>query len=514
MKISAHKIPLLILFSLALILMSAQAQAQAQGQASNQGTLTPRPDIMPFHPALVGFMHLRFPYTLIHFYDSREPISKEHEDFMIQLYNELPAHYPGIKLAKFDIKTNDTALELYKVTEKNSLQFFIKGDSMPHTYTGDLTTEDLVDWLKYRLVEKVKELNSNYMANELVTTMDLTLIYFGSIYSESFTAFLGAMTAFNDPNTSFAHTNDMSMRFEFGLDEESEAIILFRNHDEERNGFMGPFTVESIKNFTKIYRYPAVMTYTKQARIRLQTMREDAIVLFINQDEEGERLVEIFSSLAPEYREKIIFLYTESNESFGHSVAAYINKEKTDYPMVMIISGQNMLRYVLDRDITEKNLRVFLNNFFEGNLKQYLRSEPKPAEEYEKGVKVLVGNNYWRTVKDTTKDVLVAFYSPDCPYSDDLFQSYPLLARRLKNTTDIVVAKINNDLNDLDGLNVLSVPTIYFYPRGRKMRPIIQNRSTYKVIVEMLKKHATAKIPDNMFQFNKTNNFANKLTGV
>lgn len=67
-------------------------------------------------------------------------------------------------------------------------------------------------------------------------------------------------------------------------------------------------------------------------------------------------------------------------------------------------------------------------------------------------------------------------------------------------------------MNDLEDLTVLNVPSLYFYPRGRKTRPFIQRRAgNMKVIVEFLQKHATVDIPDGVLQANK---FANKVTGT
>lgn len=49
---------------------------------------------------------------------------------------------------------------------------------------------------------------------------------------------------------------------------------------------------------------------------------------------------------------------------------------------------------------------------------------------------------------------------------------YEELARKLSTTTGLVMAKIESELNDIEGVTIESLPTIKLYPANDKKNPI------------------------------------------
>jgi protein disulfide-isomerase A1 len=98
-------------------------------------------------------------------------------------------------------------------------------------------------------------------------------------------------------------------------------------------------------------------------------------------------------------------------------------------------------------------LKRFVKDFTEDLLKPLYKSEDIP-EKNDKPVKVVVGHNWDTIVNDKTKDVLVEFYAPWCGHCKKLTPIYNKLAETLSSNPNIVIAKIDGTLNDIEGVNV------------------------------------------------------------
>ena len=69
--------------------------------------------------------------------------------------------------------------------------------------------------------------------------------------------------------------------------------------------------------------------------------------------------------------------------------------------------------YSQDKEITEKDIGEFVDEFVAGNIEPSIKSEPIP-EMQEGPVTVVVANNFEEIVMDSDKDVLLEFYAPWC----------------------------------------------------------------------------------------------------
>lgn len=78
-------------------------------------------------------------------------------------------------------------------------------------------------------------------------------------------------------------------------------------------------------------------------------------------------------------------------------------------------------------------------------------------------MKVLVGRTFQQIAKDPTKDVLVMFYAPWCPHCKDLMPVWDQLAKDLADSTDLIIAKIDDTANEVNEVQIDGYPSIVFY---------------------------------------------------
>ncbi|GLD73431.1 protein disulfide-isomerase A3-like protein, partial [Lates japonicus] len=131
-------------------------------------------------------------------------------------------------------------------------------------------------------------------------------------------------------------------------------------------------------------------------------------------------------------------------------------------------------KYTMREEFTRdgESLERFLDDYFTGRLKRFVKSEPVP-ERNSAAVKVVVAETFDEVVNDPGKDVLIQFFSPSCPHCKKLDPIYRELADTLVSDPDLVIAKMNAVDNDVPlGYDVHGFPTIYFAPVGRKDEPI------------------------------------------
>lgn len=72
-----------------------------------------------------------------------------------------------------------------------------------------------------------------------------------------------------------------------------------------------------------------------------------------------------------------------------------------------------MKKFAYEGEFTAAGIVDFFNNYNEGKLQPYYRSEPIP-ETNDEPVKVVVGKSFNDIVLDPTKDVMIEFYAPWC----------------------------------------------------------------------------------------------------
>lgn len=73
---------------------------------------------------------------------------------------------------------------------------------------------------------------------------------------------------------------------------------------------------------------------------------------------------------------------------------------------------------------------------------------------------------------ESDNDVLIKFYAPWCGHCKKLAPIWEQLAQEFKDVKGLVIAKFDSTANEVDGLDIRGYPTLKFYPKGSKDKPV------------------------------------------
>ncbi|KAK2582439.1 hypothetical protein KPH14_004749 [Odynerus spinipes] len=157
--------------------------------------------------------------------------------------------------------------------------------------------------------------------------------------------------------------------------------------------------------------------------------------------------------------------------------------KKKDKTAVIILDVAQESEYVMQEDFSRHGVIEFINNYTQGFLQRTLRSDNsqcfvkkfknKLKCDQKNALKVcipeLTSEIFLDTVLDTTKDVVLMYYSPYCAFCSAVSYVYLTVAYYLSAVDHLVFVRIDGDNNDLPWeYSMDRFPSILFFPAKRK----------------------------------------------
>lgn len=103
------------------------------------------------------------------------------------------------------------------------------------------------------------------------------------------------------------------------------------------------------------------------------------------------------------------------------------------------------MKYAFEKSLkhlTFSNIESFIYDAKTGILKQALKSAPIPKNN-NGPVKIVVGTTFEEIVKNSKKEVLIAFVTPTCEQCQHLKTILLKLAKRVKSKEDLIIAELD-----------------------------------------------------------------------
>lgn len=410
---------------------------------------------------------------------------KKHTSFLVEFYAPWCGHCKSLApeyakaaeilrnlevpfyLGKVDATVSTELSQRFSIEGFPTIKFF--KDGVWKDYEGGRTAEEIVQWVKKKLLPSSTELKSIEEIEKMKNENVVTVIYFGDISHSNFKTFLKVANKYDD--IIFGHVSNPEFSEKYEL-KRGEGIIMFKKFDEEKNIYDKIILEDYLVDFINTYSVPLVTKFDDRAADAIFGREKPAI--FYLRSESKPNQDEIFTKLSKEFRGKLIFVVTGHLSEIEQKLLEYYGLKEEDLPNIRItdVKGDNeVFNYVFSESITEENVNKFIQNFLAGTLKPYVKSEPIPTEQKD-AVYQLVGNTFNQLVIENSKNVLVEFYAPWCAHCNALAPIYEKVAEHFKNDTSILIAKIDHTANDIVDMNIEGYPTLKYFPAGEKSNPV------------------------------------------
>lgn len=371
----------------------------------------------------------------------------------------------AIKLGKVDATEEQDLAEQYSIRGYPTLKFFRKGT--PSEYSGGRQADDIVNWLLKKTGPPARDLSSLESAKEFVEGHNVVVIgFFKDQTTDAAKAFLDVAASLDD--IPFGITGDDAVLSQYEAKDDS--LILFKKFDEGKVIYDGEVNAADLKKFIQSNALPLLVEFNHETAQKIFGGEiKSHLLLFLNKNHESFKTVtEAARSVAKPFRNQVLFVYIDAEEEDHQRIMEFFGMSKKEVPAARLIKlEEDMAKYKPDTDdLTADNIKKFVEDFLAGNLKQHLLSQELPEDWDKEDVKVLVASNFDQIAFDTGKDVLVEFYAPWCGHCKQLIPTYNKLGEHFKDNNEVVIAKIDATVNELEHTKVTSFPTIKLYTKG------------------------------------------------
>jgi protein disulfide-isomerase A1 len=382
---------------------------------------------------------------------------------------ELKSHEPKVILAKLDAdeEENKALASLYGVQGFPTLKIFREGGENVMFYNGPRDADGIVSSLKQMVAPPSKLLSSLEQANSIVRENPLTVVaVFKDPESKEYKEFLNVADELRS-EYNFTHTFDSSYVPDTGVDLSAPAVRLYKNFDE---GFSDAtdLSPEGLKIFLEEKSVPIVLELNKDPSnhaylVKIFNGVGPKVFLFLDlKGADADEYRTAYSDLAKASQPKgIKFLIGDAAENENALKHFGIKEDKVP---AIVVEGTGTSRQSIGLDIKASELAHWLQDYLDGKLKPYVKSEEIP-ETNDEPVKVVVRNTLNDMVLESGKNVLLEIYAPWCGHCKRLAPTLEEVAIEFKDDDDVVIAKLDGSTNDIpyEIFEVKGFPTLYLH---------------------------------------------------
>lgn len=371
-----------------------------------------------------------------------------------------------LRLGKVDATVESELGERFKIRGYPTLKFFIDGEAIE--YTGGRTADEIVAWLKKKSGPPATTLASVEDATKFKEANDVVVIgFFKDLSSDAAKAFNAVAQKVD--NTQFGITSEQSVFDEFKVSGDS-AVVLFKKFDEGRNDFDAELNEDTLKKFIQSNSLALVTEFSQETAQKIfgGEIKIHNLLFASKNGDNFENILTAFRTAAKESRGKVIFVHIDSDVDENERIMEFFGLKKADTPTIRLITlGQDMNKFKPESsELTAAVISQFVQDFFDKKIRPHLLTQDVPEDWDAEPVKVLVGKNFDSVARDKSKTVLVEFYAPWCGHCKQLAPIYDKLGQHFEGNNEVVIAKMDSTVNELEDIKIQSFPTIKLFPKN------------------------------------------------
>ncbi|UXI14739.1 RNA-binding protein with serine-rich domain 1-like [Sarcoptes scabiei] len=370
----------------------------------------------------------------------------------------------NILLAKVDATKETDLAEKYEVRGYPTLKFFKMGKLME--YGGGRTSEEIVRWLLKKTGPAATELTTVEDAKKFQESQEVVVIaYFTSKDGDLSKIYLEVAGENDEIPFGIIYEKSVADSLQI-LDDK---VALFKKFDEKRNDFVEELKADLLKKFIHSSSLPLVVEFSHETAQKIfgGDIKTHNLLFMKKSASDYETNLETYRNVAKDFKGKVLFVVLDVDDDEHEKIMEFFGLKKEEVPSMRLIRlEEEMTKFKPEKDdFSADYIKSFVNGVLDGTIKQHLLSQDLPEDWDKLPVKVLVSSNFDQVAFDKEKNVLVEFYAPWCGHCKQLAPIYDQLAEKYKDSSDIIVAKMDGTANELEHTKINSFPTIKLYKR-------------------------------------------------
>ena len=438
----------------------------------------------------------QFKYLLVLFYDPKDTKSQqfipEYEKIAFNLQKEY------FFFAKINSIQYKNIADNYEIKSVPTLILLKNGKKI--NFQGEKTAENIEKFLKEKTRPKIKRLKMKKDLEHFKKDNEVALVYFGK--NESVIEELVIAERKMDNNIPMA-TIDLDdviqENFKKEKNKKNEGFIMFKHYDDKKVVMKEKMSVKNLIKFSNNFSNPKCLEYNKESHKIIFDKRNPIVFIFSTKSERhyGDSL-NLFNYMFKSVKGRFKLGVCDVKDEFSKKLADFCGMNEKNIPKVVIVDPrpETPLKYEMSGGINEENIMIFANKFLKGKLKPFLRSEEVPKDN-DGDIFILVGKTFKQYVINNIKDVLVYFDAPSCKFCKEFEPKLAKLAKALKESNpNLLIAKMDGTVNDVEEYQIHQYPTIKFYPGNTKDKEPLTFIPTNDIneLLGFIKKNAYNKI--------------------
>ena len=395
----------------------------------------------------------------------------------------------NVQFIKLDSVKYPSASENFVIQEYPS-SFLIRNSTLITPFDKEKTYENILEFIQTH-IESSSNSNLKSSLTEVVSDINTLNNLIQSLTNKHIFLYLGDDTLFESlkhhisrgKDTIVFYSNSSDILSKYSVRRDQYELIHFRyskisnTYHEKRLGL----SYRSVK--PEIIK-DLIFTSIKNQVSRLTSVDLDRIldsgfpsILLVLQDFSNETSINHYKELMNTVRKKhpsdmwyFIANYNDTNVKFFIDLLR-INQNMLPYVLIFDGSGpkdSELKKFIWNREssIDVDNLNLFVQDFYNKSLTNYLASEDVPTQPINQhGVYKIVRHTFSDVVLNSSgKEILLLLctgYHDDCPI---LLNRYNNLGDKLKNNEKLLIATLDPSINEIDNLNLNAIPYLMFLP--------------------------------------------------
>ena len=156
----------------------------------------------------------------------------------------------------------------------------------------------------------------------------------------------------------------------------------------------------------------------------------------------------LIASVAKEFKNEDISFAIANEVDFPKDIRI-LGMEDWGEDITVGIFAPNNVRFPMTEELYADTLREFVQDFFQGKLEPYLRSEPAPRKSKGGLIQTVVGTTFEKFMNTRRKSSLIKLCMPEANGCEDAEKHFEQVVIRYEGSEEIVFGEMNMALNDV-----------------------------------------------------------------